>query len=70
MFNLKKKQTVKQKFAQKHEEFHFKIFKKKEKNLYSQTPYLNLRNPTPTTESRIFLVHIFLWDNVKGFPSS
>ena len=27
--------------------------KKKKKNLYSQTPYLNLRNPTPTTESRI-----------------
>ena len=29
MFNEKKEQTVKQKFAQKHEEFHFKILKKK-----------------------------------------
>ena len=28
MFIKKKEQTVKQKFAQKHEEFHFKIFKK------------------------------------------
>ena len=55
MFILKKWQTVKQKFAQKHEEFHFKIFKKKnKKNIYSQTPYLNLRNHTPTTESRIW----------------
>ena len=35
---LKKWQTVKQKFAQKHEEFHFKILKKKNKKNFTAKP--------------------------------
>ena len=39
--------------------FTLKSFKK---NLYSQTPYLNLRNPTPTTESRTVSLDMFSFD--------